>query len=84
MSEYNEELCKYIRDTYDKLISQHSDNINKLTECTIKLEQIISSREEKNKDFEKRIKRLENKPVKLLDVIVTTIITALITYLITR
>ena len=83
MEEVSKEVFDLYTKQFDKILKQHDDTIKQLTECTQKLTYIISTQEEKQKDFDKRLKTIERRPNVILEKIFIACLTALVSVLVT-
>lgn len=82
MNEFSKELCNERSKQTQKRLDKHSDTIDALKVCSVKLTEMVEIHNERLKDHETRLDSLENRPSSLLSKIADALISAIIATLV--
>lgn len=82
MEEFSKELCNERSIQTQRRLDKHSDTIDALKTCSVKLTEMVEIHNERLKDHETRLDSLENKPSSILSKIVDGIISAVVAALV--
>jgi hypothetical protein len=82
MSEINKELCDERSTQTRRRLDKHSDTIDALRVCTVKLTEMVEIHNERLKDHESRLDDLERRPSSILGKMVDALISAVIATLV--
>lgn len=82
MSEISKELCNERSMNTQRRLDKHSDTIDALRVCSVKLTEMVEIHNEKLSDHENRLDTLEKRPSsilsKALDALVSAVVAALV------
>ena len=83
MGEVSKEVCDLRTQQFEKILTQQEVTIKQLSKCTQKLTYIISTQDETQKDFDKRLKTIEHRPNVIIEKVLIAGLTALISVVVT-
>ena len=71
------ELCDVMTERMEERLAKHSETLDDLKECTVKLTQILEVHNEKLSDYGERLIHLERRPTRWAERVGTALISAL-------
>lgn len=82
MSEITKELCDERSKQARRRLDKHSDTIDALKVCSVKLTEMVEIHNERLKDHESRLDDLEKRPSSILNKMVDALISAVVATLV--
>ena len=78
MDEFSKELCNERSMNTQRRLDKHSDTIDALRVCSVKLTEMAEIHNEKLSDHENRLDSLENRPSSILSKAIDALISAIV------
>ena len=78
MEEISKELCKERSEQARRRLDKHSDTIDALKVCSVKLTEMVEIHNQRLSDHESRLDNLEKRPSDILSKIIDALISAIV------
>jgi hypothetical protein len=78
MEEISKELCKERSEQTRRRLDKHSDTIDALKVCSVKLTEMVEIHNQRLSDHESRLDSLENRPSSILSKVIDALISAVV------
>jgi predicted nuclease with TOPRIM domain len=82
MEEISKELCKERSEQTRRRLDKHSDTIDALKVCSVKLTEMVEIHNQRLSDHESRLDSLENRPSSILSKVIDALISAVVATLV--